>query len=187
MTKIIRDLLLGIWSSPRRYYQQVRIILPRYMAAQTLRRPLLIVGLRIARMRSVLDAAPVATMGTDETSSELEFMTYPFLLGIDNNYEINNVAPVSAVAGSCRPLQRLQAAAEVLYVEGDVIPEGKAVGDVKTAAVTAVTAVDAVAAVAAVGKLTVDKGSFDCNCCRMGVRYMDCPCIPIGFTASWFC
>ena len=60
---------------------------------------------------------------------------------------------MQAVAG----VAAVEAAAEVLYVEGDVIPEGKAVGDVKTAAVAAVAAVDAVAAVAAVGKLTVTK------------------------------
>ena len=56
---------------------------------------------------------------------------------------VEAIAAVAAVA----------AVAEVLYVEGDVIPDGKAVGDVKTAAVAAVAAVDAVAAVAEVVEL----------------------------------
>ena len=46
-------------------------------------------------------------------------------------------------------LQAVDAVAEVLYVTGDTLPDGAAVGDVKTAAVTAVTAVAAVAAVTA--------------------------------------
>ncbi|MCP4927683.1 MAG: hypothetical protein GY918_01325, partial [Gammaproteobacteria bacterium] len=43
--------------------------------------------------------------------------------------------------GSFVPAAAIEAVAAVLYVEGDVIPEGKAVGDVKTAAVDAVAAV----------------------------------------------
>ena len=48
------------------------------------------------------------------------------------------------------PVAAVEAVAAVLYVEGDELPEGKAVGDVKTAAVEAVEAVAAVAAVEAV-------------------------------------
>jgi len=80
---------------------------------------------------TVLDTAPVATMGTDETSGVGEY-DIALSAGTDNNYEITNVASVAAAAAA-------------YYVAGDVLPEGKAVGDEKTAAV------------APVGKLTVTK------------------------------
>ena len=79
----------------------MRIILPRYMAVQTLRRPITYSGFENSEDASVLDAAPVASMGTDETSSA-GIYDISLSAGSDNNYEITNVAPVSAVAGSCR-------------------------------------------------------------------------------------
>ena len=82
--------------------------------------------------------------------------------GDNNLYRPRSFAPAAAIVG----VEAVEAAAEVLYVAGDTIPEGKAVGDVKTAAVTAVTAVTAVPAVispSGAGDYTVSVSVVDDN------------------------
>ena len=65
--------------------------------------------------------------------------TVPAGLTVDLTYSQGStlVAPIAAVAA----VTAVDAVAEVLYVTGDTLPDGKVVGDVKTAAVAAVTAV----------------------------------------------
>ena len=108
---------------------------------------------------TVLDTAPVATMGTDETSGVGEY-DIALAAGTDNNYDITNVASVAAAAAT-------------YYVAGDVLPEGKAVGDEKTAAV------------APVGKLTVTKAVLTATAANVSKIY-DVAMEAIGFTVTGF-
>ncbi|MDP7178842.1 MAG: MBG domain-containing protein, partial [Verrucomicrobiota bacterium] len=63
----------------------------------------------------------------DGSQKPVTVVTVPAGLTVTTTYTGGSFAPAAAVA-------------EVLYVEGDTLPDGKAVGDVKTAAVAAVTA-----------------------------------------------
>ena len=71
----------------------------------------------------------------DGTEKVASVTTTPSGLTVDVTYSQGSilVAPIAAVAA-------VAAVAEVLYVAGDTLPEGKVVGDVKTAAVAAVAA-----------------------------------------------
>ncbi|MDB4805301.1 MBG domain-containing protein [bacterium] len=72
----------------------------------------------------------------DGTEKLASVTTTPSGLTVDLTYSqgATLVAPIAAVAA-------VAAVAGVLYVAGDTLPEGKVVGDVKTAAVAAVTGV----------------------------------------------
>ncbi|MDP7292789.1 MAG: MBG domain-containing protein, partial [Verrucomicrobiota bacterium] len=63
----------------------------------------------------------------DGSQKPVTVVTVPAGLTVTTTYTGGSFAPAAAVA-------------EVLYVAGDTLPDGKAVGDVKTAAVAAVTA-----------------------------------------------
>ena len=85
-------------------------------------------------------AQKIATVTTDPAGLEVS-LTY--------SSDDILVAPIKAVA-AVEAVEAVAAQDAVLYVEGDDIPEGSSVDDVKTPAVTAVEAVEGVAAVAAV-------------------------------------
>ena len=63
----------------------------------------------------------------DGSQKPVTVVTVPAGLTVTTTYTGGSFAPAAAVA-------------EVLYVEGDTLPDGKVVGDVKTAAVAAITA-----------------------------------------------
>ena len=88
------------------------------------------------------DLSTVYGLGAPSSADWAATLTYSGFVGAETA-STDAVAAVAAVAA-------VDAVAEVLYVTGDTLPAGKAVGDVKTAAVAAVTAVAAVAAVPAV-------------------------------------
>ena len=88
------------------------------------------------------DLSTVYGLAAPSSADWAASLTYSGFVG-GETASTDAVAAVAAVAA-------VDAVAEVLYVTGDTLPAGKAVGDVKTAAVAAVTAVAAVAAVPAV-------------------------------------
>ncbi|MBT6659277.1 MAG: MBG-2 domain-containing protein, partial [Verrucomicrobia bacterium] len=106
----------------------------------------------------VYDATATITSGSSYSGSDTGTLTITpgvatvTISGISQSYD-GAQKPVTVVTvpaglsvtttygGSFVPAAAIEAVAAVLYAEGDVIPEGKAVGDVKTAAVDAVAAV----------------------------------------------
>ena len=94
----------------------------------------------------------------DGTEKLASVTTTPSGLTVDLTYSqgATLVAPIAAVAA-------VAAAAEVLYVAGDTLPEGKMVGDVKTAAVAAVAAVTGVTGPSDAGTYTVTATVDDAN------------------------
>ena len=104
-------------------------------------------------------AATVTISGTsqahDGSQKPVTVVTVPAGLSVTTTYTGGSFAPAAAIAAveavtAVAAVAAVEAVAEVLYVEGDTLPEGKAVGDVKTAAVAAVDAVTEVEAVVAV-------------------------------------
>ncbi len=96
-----------------------------------------------------------ATVTISETSQShdgsqhpVTVVTVPAGLTVTTTYTGGSFAPAAAVAA-------VDAVTEVLYVTGDTLPSGKAVGDVKTAAVTAVVGVAAVTAPSTAGDYAV--------------------------------
>ncbi|MCS5571970.1 MAG: MBG domain-containing protein, partial [Pseudomonadales bacterium] len=83
-------------------------------------------------------------------------MTVPAGLTVTTTYTGHGFATAAAIVG-------VEAVDEVLYVAGDTIPDGKKVGDVKTAAVTAVTAVPAVISPSGAGDYAVSVSVVDDN------------------------
>ena len=90
----------------------------------------------------VADIVPEAISGTKDEMRDVENV----IVDVDGNIIVENKTEAEWLAGKeptlvSEAVDAVDAVDAVLYVEGDVIPEGKSVGDVKTPAVDAADAV----------------------------------------------